>query len=200
MTPCLPPLVRLLFVPTPSPVPCFSSSSPYSCCTLREPVTRASTPCAFDRSCLHTSFALTLLQGESTLQPLFEPHPPTAGLGPCRNQAQPNPLACSNPDKGIKGGFWSQLPSQGEPEHLRTNLFLVNPPSEVGWQQTLMWSLNGCTLPFFGQSGWGTLPAESAPEVHPWTSKWSPGSWWQNGDTNHCHQGFLSDKHLGQLP
>ena len=58
-------------------------------------------------------------------------------------------------------------PIQGEPEHLRTNLFLVNPPSEVGWHRTLAWSLNGRTLPFFGQSGRGTLPAESAPEVRP---------------------------------
>jgi len=39
------------------------------CCTLREHVTGALTPCAFDRSCAHALPALTLLQDEPTPWP-----------------------------------------------------------------------------------------------------------------------------------
>jgi len=54
------------------------SLSPYGCRTLREPATGVSTLCAFKRSCVYTSFALTLLWDEPTPQHSFEPHPPTA--------------------------------------------------------------------------------------------------------------------------
>ena len=107
---CLPLLVGLLFIPTSLPVSCILSSSPYSCRTLREPATRALTPCVFDRSCAHTSFALTSLWDELTPQPLFEHHPLTAGLGPHRNQTQPNLLICLNPgEEDCVEGFRSQV-------------------------------------------------------------------------------------------
>jgi len=96
-------LVGLLFIPTSLPITCISSSSPYGRRTLREPATRASSLRAFERSCVHTLFALTLLQDESTLRPLFEPHPLTAGLGPRRNQTQPNLLICPNPGEEDRG-------------------------------------------------------------------------------------------------
>jgi len=55
-----------------------SSLSPYGCCTLREPVTGALTPCAFNRSCAHMSSALTLSQDKPTPWSSFKPHPLTA--------------------------------------------------------------------------------------------------------------------------
>jgi len=158
---------RIVVYPDTAAYPRILSSTPYGCRTLREPATGALTPRAFEWSCVHTSFTSTSLWDEPTPRPLFEPHPLTASLGPHRNWTQPNLLACLNPGEEDRvEGFRSQLPIQGEPEHLRTNLFL-NPPSGVGWQRTLTQSLNGRTLPFFGQSGRGTLPAEGAPEVRP---------------------------------
>jgi len=82
----------------------------YSCHTLREPVTRALTPCAFVRPCAHTSFALALSWNQPTPWPQLEPHPPTAGLGlQARTGFNQILLLAITQVRGIEGGFQSKI-------------------------------------------------------------------------------------------
>ncbi len=99
----------------------------------------ASTPCAFEWSCVHTSFTLALLWDKPTPRPSFKPHPPTTDLGlQVGTRFSPILLFALTQAGGI---VWKasdlKSPIQGEPEHLQTNLFLINPPSEVGWHRAL---------------------------------------------------------------
>jgi len=117
-------LVWLWFIPTLLTVSCSSSISPHGCCTLREPATRELPLCAFDRSRAPTASALTLLWDQSTPQPCLNHTHQLQALVHTRTRLSQILLLVLTQARGIEGGFQSQLPFQGEPEHLRTKLFL----------------------------------------------------------------------------
>jgi len=82
----------------------------HGCCTLREPMTRVLTTCAFIRFCAHTSFASTLSWDQSTPWPQTEPHPPTAGLDlQTRIRLSQILLLALTQVRGIEGGIQSQI-------------------------------------------------------------------------------------------